>query len=285
MFESLDRWSAARRRSMAGALLLGATLVWPAAAGAQSPNQGAVTFRGGVDAPTVYVLRGLVQERDPSLTLTPWADVGFTLKSSDGVRRIGVDLGVWNSLNTGSAGSKGFTERLHYAETFNASLALGISRRVALATTYTAFTSPNLMFDTVKEVSVTVTHADRFRPYLRVASEVGDRGMDGGVRKGTYAELGATPTLLSRRRAILAVPVRVGLSASNYYELDGADHAFGFLSIGGLVSVPVTSASSALGAWSLRGGVDYYTFGDTTKAFNRGEAHKVVGLVGVGVSY
>ena len=77
----------------------------------------------------------------------------------------------------------------------------------------------------------------------------------------------------------------MGISASHYYELNGADHPFGFLSIGGLLSVPVTGASSALGAWSLRGGVDDYTFGDTTKAFNRGEAHKVVGLVGVGVSY
>jgi len=285
MVGSLHERSVARRRRLAKALLLLATLVFPAVARAQSPNQGAVTFRGGVDAPSVYVLRGLVQERDPSLTLTPWADVGFTLKSSDGVRRIGVDLGVWNSLNTGSSGSKGFTERLHFAETVNASLALGLTRRVALATTYTAYTSPNLMFETVKEVSVTVTHADRFRPYLRVASELGDQGMDGGARRGTYAEFGATPTLLARGPATLAVPVRVGLSASDYYELNGTDNAFGFLSIGGLVSVPVTGASSALGVWSLRGGVDYYTFGDTTKAFNRGEAHKVVGLVGVGVSY
>ncbi len=257
----------------------------PVTARAQSPNQGAVTFSGGLDAPSVYILRGLVQERDPSLTLTPWADVGFTLKSSDGVRRIGVDLGVWHSLNTGSAGTKGFTERLHYAETFNASLALGVTRSIALATTYTAYTSPNLMFDTVKEVSVTVSHADHFQPYLRLASEVGERGMDGGARKGTYAEVGARPTLLSRRRVTLAVPVRVGLSVRNYYELDGTDHAFGFLSIGGLLSMPVTPASSALGTWSLRGAVDYYAFGDTTKAFNRGEAYKVVGLVGVGVTY
>ncbi len=272
-------------RGVSAVLLAGAMLVVPAGARAQSPNQGRVTFRGGFDAPSVYVLRGLVQERDPSLTLTPWADVGFTLKSSDGVRRIGVDLGIWNSLNTGSAGSKGFTERLHYAETFNASLALGITRRIALATTYTAYTSPNLMFDTVKEVSVTVTHADRVHPYLRLASEVGDRGMDGGTRKGTYLELGGTPTVLSRGRATLAAPVRVGLSAGNYYELNGTDHAFGFLSIGALVSVPVTASTSALGAWSLRGGIDYYTFGDTTQAFNRGDAHRVVALIGVGISY
>lgn len=62
----------------------------------------------------MYVFRGLVQERDPKLTLSPYGDLGFALKSSDGRTRVGVNVGVRNILQTGSSGSAGFTEHLHY---------------------------------------------------------------------------------------------------------------------------------------------------------------------------
>ena len=48
-------------------------LVTPGVAGAQGsdPNPGAVTFTGGLDVPTVYVFRGIVQELNPKFTLFP----------------------------------------------------------------------------------------------------------------------------------------------------------------------------------------------------------------------
>lgn len=285
MVESQRTRVHARFRGLVGLMLLAGALLLPAAARAQSPNQGALTIVGGVDAPSVYVLRGLVQESDPSLTLTPWADLGITLKQRDGVRRLGVNVGVWNSLNTGNVGTKGFTEHLHYAETVYGSLGVGLGRHTLVAATYTAYTSPNLMFNTVKEVSVTAAYANRIQPYTRVAFEVGAWGMDGGEHKGTYVELGASPSVIAKKRATLTVPVKVGLSAKNYYELDGTDHPFGFVSVGGLLTMRLTGPSSSFGAWSLRGGVDYYTFGDTTKAVNAGKGQKLVGLVGFGLAY
>ncbi len=40
------------------------------------PNTGALTFTGGLDVPTKYVFRGLVQEADSKLTLFPYGDLG-----------------------------------------------------------------------------------------------------------------------------------------------------------------------------------------------------------------
>ena len=42
-----------------------------ALAQAADPNTGALTFTGGVDLPSKYVFRGLVQEADSGLTLFP----------------------------------------------------------------------------------------------------------------------------------------------------------------------------------------------------------------------
>ena len=61
----------------------------PRAGSPSSANTGALTLAGGVDAPSVYVLRGLVQERDPKVTLTPYGELGITLaRGNDGDGRL-----------------------------------------------------------------------------------------------------------------------------------------------------------------------------------------------------
>lgn len=249
------------------------------------PNAGALTFSGGIDAPSVYVFRGIVQERDPKVTLAPYGDIGLRLKAnSDGTKKIGLNIGVWNSLQTGSSGSDGFSGHLHYEEDFYASLSYALTSRFGASATYTAYTSPNFMFDTVKEVSLKVAHSGRFAPYGIVAFELGDNGADGGINKGTYVELGAGPSFALGRMTV-AVPLKVGLSASDYYELNGVDHKFGYFDVGATLTLPLSGSSSSFGSWNLHGGIDLLAFGDTTKAINAGEKTKVVGFVGIGVSY
>ena len=250
------------------------------------PNPGALTFTGGLDSPSVYVFRGFVQERDPQITLFPYGDIGIALKSAaDGSQRLGVNIGVWNSLQTGSSGTNGFTEHAHYKEDFYTTLSLALSARLTVGATYTAYTSPNSQFNTVKEVSVKVTHASRFSPYGIVAAELGENGADSGAKKGTYVELGVSPRLGLGTKLSLNVPVKLGLSAKSYYELNGVDHRFGFLDVGGLVTWPLSGSTSTFGAWNLHGGVEWYTFGVTTKAANAGDKNKIVALVGIGVTY
>jgi hypothetical protein len=250
-----------------------------------SPNTGALTFTGGLDLPSVYIFRGIVRETDPKLTMFPYGDIGFRLSSGNGaVKRAAVSFGVWNSLQTGSSGSDGFSERLHYEEDFYTTLSLGFSKDITLGTTYTAYTSPNLMFDTVHEISFKVAQSSRINPYGVLAFEVGEHGADGGEKKGTYLELGAAPAF-PIKKATLSIPVKLGMSLSNYYELNGEDKKFGFFDIGGLITLPLSGVKSNFGSWNIHGGVDFLAFGDTTKSFNQDDSSKIVGLIGIGVTY
>ena len=274
------------RRAVLQAMIL--TAGFPLVAHAQAaagPNSGALTFTGGLDFPTVYVFRGIVRETDPKLTMFPYGEIGIRLASGSGaVKSVAANVGVWNSLQTGSSGSDGFTEHLHYEEDFYATLSLGFSKNLSLGTTYTAYTSPNLMFDTVKEIGFNVAQSSWIHPYGVLAFEVGEHGIDGGQNNGTYLELGAAPAF-PFRKATLSVPVKLGMSLANYYELNGVDHKFGFFDVGGLITMPLSGSSSKFGSWNIHGGVDFLAFGDTTKYFNQDDSSKVVGLVGIGVKY
>lgn len=287
-----------QRRLLAaiGGLALLLTGTRPAAA--QGPtsgsNEGRLHFTGGLDVPSVYVFRGIVQESDPKLTLFPYGDLAIALASGDGgVRSVGVNVGTWHSLQTGSRGSDGPSGKIHYQENFYATFALGLSGGWGVDTTYTAYTSPNFMFNTVKEVSFKVGNSDNYTPYGVVAFELGSDDdptgekpgqADGGERKGIYLELGVDPNWPLGRHVSLTVPVRVGLSLKDYYELGGEDHRFGYLEFGGLVTLPL-KLPAGFGAWNVHGGVDFYTFGDSTKAFNDDEGTKLVYSFGVGIRY
>jgi hypothetical protein len=278
-------WSA-----MISLFVTGSALAQAAASG---PNLGALTFTGGLDVPTLYFFRGIRQEVKPSVTLWPYGDIGLALLSgTGGLKSVGVNFGVWNSLQTGSSGSKGPTARLHYQEDFYTSLALGFGGGVGLATTFTARTSPNGMFDTIKEMSLKLTKAHMGNPYALVAFELSDRGQaDSGSRKGTYLELGAGPSwALGKDGPMVAIPVKVGLSLKNYYESGTVDNKFGFFDVGGLLTVPLKGVPGRFGSWNIHGGADLLVFGATTKLLNvnsAGDVKKtqVVGLAGIGLRY
>jgi len=141
------------------------------------PNPGALTFTGGIDFPTLYFFRGIRQETDPALTMWPYGDLGIALHSGDGgVKSVGVNVGVWNSLHTGSSGTDGVSGKLHYEEDFYATLALGFGGGFSLNTTYMALTSPNNMFATVKEMQFKVSKAHWLNPYGFLAFELSDDG-------------------------------------------------------------------------------------------------------------
>jgi hypothetical protein len=284
-----------RVRSIAGAVALAGLVSAPirAQTPAAVPNQGAITFTGGLDAPTVYFFRGILQEGNPAITLWPYGDLRIGLASGDGsLKSVAINVGVWNSLHTGTAGTGGPLDKLHYQEDFYTALNLGLVHGLGVATTFVARTSPNGSFDTIKELDVKVSKSGRIAPYGLVAFELSDTGQaDGGSRRGTYLELGAAPSVaIPVAHARLTVPVRVGISLKSYYELLGSDltyrdNAFGFFDIGGLVAIPISGFAPRFGSWNIHGGVDLLALGDTTRAFNRGARTKIVGLAGIGLTY
>lgn len=255
------------------------------------PNPGALTFTGGIDFPTIYFFRGIRQEADPKLTAWPYGDLGIALFSGDGgVKSVGVNVGVWNSLHTGSSGTNGVSGHAHYEEDFYATLALGFGGGVTVGATYMALTSPNLMFNTVKEFQLKVSKAHMLAPYGFLAMELTDDGQaDAGSNKGTYLELGVAPSFpLMPDGPTLAIPVKIGLSLKDYYEGPDGDNKFGFFDVGGLITVPLKGIPSRFGAWNIHGGVDFLFLGDGTKFVDsEGELkdNKIVGLFGIGVGY
>src|SRR5216684_3574050 len=102
-------------------------------------NNGAIRFTGGVDVPSVYVFRGILQETDPRLTIAPYGDIGLALHSGAGrFKTVGVNVGVWNSLQTGSSGSDGPSGHLHYREDFHAAFSMGFGGGLSISAGYAA---------------------------------------------------------------------------------------------------------------------------------------------------
>ena len=276
--------SARAWRVAAMACAVGLVLGGPAAAQTSGdPNPGAITLTGSMDASNAYLFRGIPQD-DTGLILWPAADLGVALTSGGGaVRSVTVNVGMWNSLHTGVTGTDGPSGKLWYESDFWTSVGVGFAGGVNVAATYTAYTSPNGAFPSVKELSFKASAPVRgTNPYALVAFELSGQA-DGGSVEGRYLELGAAPGVRVAGLAV-AVPVKVGLSLDGYYEGQSGDERFGFFSVGANVSVPLSSERSRYGRWNVHGGADYMRLGDSN-ALRLGDNYKVIISAGIGLSY
>jgi uncharacterized protein Gcw-chp len=298
------------RRPVSALLLAacGLLLLIDAPAYAQNdPNPGRLTLIGNVDLTNAYMFRGIRQD-DTRVIAQPSAEIDIALQSADaGLKSTSLNFGTWNSLHTGAAGLESASsglgcacDKLWYESDFYATLAFGF-KAGALGVTYTAYTSPNAGFNNVKEVMFKFGGDDSaalgkaaLHPWAIAAFEfdtANGHQADGGSKAGKYLELGVAPGY-SASKASVTVPVKVGLSMGDYYELnegtaarpDFVDHKFGYLSIAGIVTVPIKGTTS-YGAWNLHGGVEYQHLGTTTEAFNNGKANKGIVSAGIGFTY
>jgi hypothetical protein len=276
------------------------TVALPAAAQSSDPNPGSVTFTGGIDWVNAYHFRGIPQDEDDFGTIYwPYADLGFALYSGDGgLKSIGVNVGTWNSLHHGLKGLDGPSGKLWYESDFYGTIGVGFGGGTSVGVTYTAYTSPNGLFSTVKEIGFKFAVDDSgylggaaVRPYVLIAKELarleaasiasGGGQADGGSALGTYLEVGVAPGYTASRFSV-AVPVKVGLSLGDYYEGALGDEQFGFFSVAGVATVPLSSAPTRLGTWNVHGGIEYQRLGEFNQGF--GET-QVIGSIGIGFSY
>jgi hypothetical protein len=254
------------------------TLAAPATAQDAPPT---VTVSVGIDMVNQYMFRG-IRQNGTGIATWPFVDLGIgVFEGEGGLKSVGFNVGSWNSAHSKPSG--------WYESDVYATAGLGFGGGVALATTYTSYTSPNDSFTHVKELAFKFSLDDSealgsaaLKPYglvaFELATEPGRFQADGGQEAGRYLELGIAPGV-GGSRASLALPVKLGLSVGNYYELDGVDNKFGFFSVGGIVTVPVGAH------FNVHGGAEFQTLGDTTKALNGGEGSQVIGSFGVGLSY
>jgi hypothetical protein len=277
-------------------LILASTPAWAQDKPSADPNPGALTITGSIDFLNQYMFRG-IRQNSTGFATWPAVDLGIAAYSGEGgLKSVGINFGTWNSLHSGDTGSDGPSGKLWYESDFYATVGLGFGGGTSFSTTYTAYTSPNSGFTTVKELAFKFALDDSgylgkaaVKPYIVIAQEFDTdvaRGQaDGGAEAGTYMEIGVAPGY-SASRASIAFPIKVGLSLSNYYEdpLTGNDEKFGFFSVAGIVTVPLGGTTS-FGAWNIHGGVEYQALGTTTEFFNGGESNQVIGSFGIGFSY
>jgi hypothetical protein len=288
--------------SALAALALVTLAAAPASAQAPDPNPGNITVSGGMDFLNQYMFRG-IRQNSTEIAMWPFADLGLSVYSGEGgVKSVGLNIGSWNSLHTGDTGSNGPSGKLWYEGDFYAAFSLGFGGGTALTTTYTAYTSPNSMFTTVKELMFKLGVDDSaymgkgaLKPYALIAFEFdtaeGVGQADAGLNAGKYVELGVAPGWAATA-ASLAFPVKVGLSAGDYYELNTGtaarpvyvDNKFGYFSVAAIATVPLGGTTN-FGAWNIHGGVEFQALGDTTEALNGGDSSQVIGSIGFGFSY
>jgi hypothetical protein len=229
------------------------------AQGAAAPPRVGVT--GGVDFTNQYNFRG-IRQNTRGMATQPWLDVHINGPSSGAVKSFGVDFGSWNSLHN-KDNSPTFESGGWYETDYIASFGLGFDKGVSLTTTYTSYTSPNDSFAHVKELMEKLAVANKVNPYIITAFELSDDGQaDAGASKGIYVELGVGPSFAGSKASV-AIPIKVGLSANDYYEFGtGEDGKFGYFSIAGIATVPAGPH------WNVHGGLELQAYGDKLKAYN-----------------
>ena len=269
-------------------------------AAAPDANPGAITVTASADVVSTYMFRG-IRQNATGIAVQPFADIGVSFLSggTDGVSSVGLNIGTWNSLHSGDTGADAPSGNMWYEQDFYTTLSLGFGA-TSVGTTFTAYTSPNAGFTTVRELAFRVVYDDAalsgtaaLHPYGIVAFELlaepGVGQADGGDTAGTYLELGVGPAFAAGPVTVV-LPIRLGMSLSNYYELRGptgsviSDQRFGYLSVAGIGTVPL-GQPSRFGAFNLHGGVEYQRLGDTTRAFNGGDQNKFIWSLGIGMTF
>ena len=213
-------------------------------AGAQEdtrPNTGRISIGAGVDVPTDYYFRGIVQETTDYI-VQPYGEL--TVKLWDGVPAFGdlaLTIGTWNSLHGGPTGVEGSNvdPKLWYESDFYTKIGWTMLEDLSASVVYTAYMSPNDAFATVQELALGLAYDDgkllgpfALNPSALVAFEVKGQA-DGGDHQGVYLQLGLAPGYTfnagSTYPVTLSLPLIVGLSLDDYYEFGtGGDSTFGY---------------------------------------------------------
>jgi hypothetical protein len=270
-----------------------------AAAEAPAPDTGRIALSAGVDFPTRYYFRGILQERQDYI-IQPFADITVKLYESKGpLSALALTLGTWNSLHGGKTGVEGSATvdpKIWYEADFFATLSTTWFEDFTAALTYTAYMSPNDAFGTVQEMALTLGYNDArwlgafaLNPTLLFAFEMKGQA-DAGDHLGGVVQIGIAPgyTFFKEMAYPLSIsaPIAVSLSLYDYYEFGtGEGDTFGAFSAGLKASVPLKFIPAAFGSWQARASVVYYHFGDNLTTVNRGDRDSVVGLFGLSMSY
>ena len=176
----------------------------PAAAPATAPgpNTGRLSVSAGVDWTSAYFFRGIKQETD-DLILQPYGELTLKLVENAGaLTSLSLTGGIWNSLHSGATGSDSPTAsdpKLWYELDGYFKLSAVLLEDWTASVIYTAYLSPNNVFNSVQEIAVGLAYNDAkllgpfaLNPSVLIAFEF-DGQADAGADKGIYAQIGIAP--------------------------------------------------------------------------------------------
>jgi uncharacterized protein (TIGR02001 family) len=257
-------------------------------------NNGKVGVQASVDVVTEYWFRGIYQENTGIIT-QPSLNVSFQITDN-----LSAWAGVWNSFHDSEASDDTFYETDWYA---------GVSYSMdkwGFDLGYTSYYGPSAASEFAQEIALTASYDDSdawgLSPYAMIAYELSD-GADGnlaGGSEGIYLELGISKSWIvsdsTDNPITLEVPVTVGLSLDDYYELeetagipDGGDDTLGFVDLGLILSMPLNMPAD-YGSWSVSAGVHFLFLNEDTTgthANNNGgdDELNIYGTFGIGFEY
>ena len=260
-------------------------------------NKGRISLSIVNDFTTAYFFRGILQERD-GFIWQPAVEVGFNLWEGDEdsiFTSVDFGVGVWNSVQSEKTLATSGPSNLYETDIYP-SLSVSFPNDIEMSLIYYVYTSPNGAFDTIQNFDIGLAYDDTdlwgdsgfsTGPSLTVSFEL--EGTNFGERRGSWLGLNAAPSVTVLEEAeyplTLAVPLALGLSISDYYEIEGEDDTFGFFSFGFSASVPLAFIPQDLGAWSVNAGVNVFVLGDNLKETNEGDSPFPVGTGGIRMDY
>ncbi len=241
-----------------------------------------------LDVTTAYFFRGVVQEKR-GVIAEPSVELGWRLwQGTDWLGDVDLTFGTWNSAHSGPTGA-GSTRGGWYESDVYATLSAKVLERVAIATSYVAYHSPNGSFATVQEETLSIAFDDAgllfargLQPSVTIAFELAGQ-TDGGDGRGIYAEAGIAPAVdllaMGDFTTVLSLPVTVGFGVRDYYELPGTtrDDAFGFVDAGLVLTTALAFVPKVAGAWEASLGLHYLALGDTNETRNGGDGDEWIG--------
>jgi hypothetical protein len=284
------------RTALAAGLLTLAGLCLSASMARAGENQGRLSLSAGLDFPTAYYFRGILQQ-DGGFIAQPYGDATFKLyEGGQEFNSMDATVGIWTSWQADGLPTRQDPEAWYEADLYGG-FSWGFVDTLNVGGSYIAYTSPNDSFSTVQELDWKFSFDDSallgafaLSPYILLAAEVAGQA-DGGSGKGVYMELGIEPglTLIKSEKypVTLSVPLKIGLSLKDYYEdpITGDDSTFGYFDGGIVVSVPLGFIPPDFGAWNFYASAHFLAFGSSLKTFNNGDDFKALGIFGFSLAY
>jgi len=277
-----------------GIALIGTIASTQALAG---PNNGKLSFTGGIDTTTAYFFRGILQERNGFIG-QPYAEVAANLYENDDsfLRNVSLIGGTWASVHSEETGNTGTGAKALYELDFYGGLSAGLGDYVEVGAGYTVYLSPNNAFSAVQEWNASIGLDDSewlgalaLSPTALIAIETENTAF--GPDQGIYSELAIEPAFQifhdDDYPVTLSIPVSVGFSIDDYYENASGkdDDAWGFARAGLIFSVPLAFIPEDYGSWSASGGAEVVQLGTNLRRANDDDTTWAIGRWGIGVEY